>query len=404
MESRRKKERAMKNNVNVIAVLDLKGEKLLVCRRRKDPYQGLLNLTGGKINPGEDGLCAAYRELYEETGITDQDIALTHLMDFIYYMEDIKLEVYFGRLNKELEVQGEENELLWVSRDQNFFDQSIFAGEGNIGHIMERIKKKEGKAMEKKRYAVITGASAGIGMEFAKRLAKKGFPLVLIARRRERLEKLAGELKTKCEIIEADLSKEEECYRVFYELKEKKIGIFINNAGFGDCGRFEETDLSKEMNMVQLNVKALHILMKLMLKKMQKEGYGYILNVASSAGLMPAGPYMATYYATKSYVTSLTQAVAQELKESRSPIYVGCLCPGPVDTEFNSVANVEFALKGISAGYCAAYALKQMARRQVVIIPTRLMQAAMLAGRFLPVPLYVRIAAHQQRKKLYEKK
>ncbi len=201
--------------------------------------------------------------------------------------------------------------------------------------------------------------------------------------------------------MEADLSREEECYRVMDQLRERKVGIFINNAGFGDCGRFVETDLAKEMDMVQLNVKALHILMKLMLRQMQEAGGGYILNVASSAGLMPAGPYMATYYATKSYVTSLTQAVAQELREEGSRVYVGCLCPGPVDTEFNSVANVEFALKGISAGYCAAYALEQMAKRQVVIIPTRLMQAAMLGGRFLPQSLYVKIAARQQKKKLY---
>ena len=255
--------------------------------------------------------------------------------------------------------------------------------------------------MSNKRYAVITGASAGIGAEFARRLSAKGFPLVLVARRRDRLERLAKELKTDCVVMEADLSREEECHRVMNQLRERKIGIFINNAGFGDCGRFVETDLAKEMDMVQLNVKALHILMKLMLRQMQEAGGGYILNVASSAGLMPAGPYMATYYATKSYVTSLTQAVAQELREEGSRVYVGCLCPGPVDTEFNSVANVEFALKGISAGYCAAYALEQMAKRQVVIIPTRLMQAAMLGGRFLPQSLYVKIAARQQKKKLY---
>lgn len=255
--------------------------------------------------------------------------------------------------------------------------------------------------MSNKRYAVITGASAGIGAEFARRLSAKGFPLVLVARRRDRLERLAKELKTDCVVMEADLSREEECYRVMDQLRERKVGIFINNAGFGDCGRFVETDLAKEMDMVQLNVKALHILMKLMLRQMQEAGGGYILNVASSAGLMPAGPYMATYYATKSYVTSLTQAVAQELREEGSRVYVGCLCPGPVDTEFNSVANVEFALKGISAGYCAAYALEQMAKRQVVIIPTRLMQTAMLGGRFLPQSLYVKIAARQQKKKLY---
>lgn len=254
--------------------------------------------------------------------------------------------------------------------------------------------------IRRKKYAVITGASAGIGLEFAKRLAKRGYPLVLIARRQDRLLKIAGELKTKCEIIVADLSREEECYRVFYQLKDREIGVFINNAGFGDCGRFTETDLQKEMNMVQVNVKALHILMKLMLQKMEKKNYGYILNVASSAGLMPAGPYMATYYATKAYVASLTQAVAEELRENGSRVYVGCLCPGPVDTEFNSVANVEFALKGITPRYCVDYALKQMGKKRVVIVPAKTMQLAMTFGRFLPRHLYVRIAAHQQKKKI----
>ncbi|MBD5476643.1 MAG: SDR family oxidoreductase [Lachnospiraceae bacterium] len=257
--------------------------------------------------------------------------------------------------------------------------------------------------IRRKKYAVITGASAGIGLEFAKRLAGRGYPLVLIARRQDRLNKIAKELKTKCEIIVADLSREEECYRVFYQLQDKEVGVFINNAGFGDCGRFAETDLQKEMNMVQVNVKAMHVLMKLMLQKMQKKDYGYILNVASSAGLMPAGPYMATYYATKAYVASLTQAVAEELRESGSRVYVGCLCPGPVDTEFNSVANVEFALKGITPQYCVDYALKQMGKKEVVIVPTKTMQFAMTFGRFLPRSVYVRIAAHQQKKKFQNK-
>ncbi|MBD5501622.1 MAG: SDR family oxidoreductase [Lachnospiraceae bacterium] len=253
--------------------------------------------------------------------------------------------------------------------------------------------------MKRKKYAVITGASAGIGMEFARRLSEKGYPLVLIARRQERLIKLSKELKTECEIIVADLSREEECYRVFYQLQDKAIGIFINNAGFGDCGRFLETDLQKELNMIQVNVKAVHVLMKLMLNKMQKAGRGYILNVASSAGLLPAGPYMAVYYATKAYVTSLTQSVAEELRESKSNVYVGCLCPGPVDTEFNSVANVTFALKGISPGYCVNYALKQMKKRQTVIVPALTIQAVTAFGRYLPRSVYVRAAARQQKKK-----
>ncbi len=251
-----------------------------------------------------------------------------------------------------------------------------------------------------KKYAVITGASAGIGKVFAEKLSGQGYPLILIARREERLKELAESLPTKCEVITADLSKEEECFRVYEQIKEKEILIFINNAGFGDCGSFLHTDLQKESDMIQVNIKAVHIFTKLMLQKMQKKDNGYLLNVASSAGLMPAGPYMSTYYATKAYVTSLTRGIAKEMQEVGSKVYVGCLCPGPVDTEFNKVANVEFALKGISAEKCVKYALKQMKKRKVVIVPELSMRFAMTAGRFLPVPLYVKIASCQQRRKL----
>jgi hypothetical protein len=254
----------------------------------------------------------------------------------------------------------------------------------------------------KKSYAVITGASAGIGTEFARRLAKEGFSLILVARRKERLEQLAEELPTACELITADLSRESECRRLVEKLEDKKITIFINNAGFGDCGSFLQTELDKELNMIDVNVRAVHLLTKLVLRKMEKQQGGYLLNVASSAGLMPAGPYMATYYATKAYVASMTRAVAEELREKNSPIYIGCLCPGPVDTEFNRVANVEFALSGITAEYCANYAVDRMKKRKVVIIPTLPMKAAMTVGRFLPQSAYIRIAAHQQKKKQSE--
>jgi len=133
---------------------------------------------------------------------------------------------------------------------------------------------------------------------------------------------------------------------------------------------------------------------------MQKENHGYILNVASSAGLLPAGPYMATYYATKAYVSSLTQAVARELKEMDSRVYVGALCPGPVDTEFYDVANVEFTLKGITPEYCVEYAIKQMIKRQTVIVPTMLMKLSTTMGRISPRDLTIKITSGQQKKKL----
>lgn len=125
---------------NVIAVYDNNCEKLLMCKRRKEPYKGLLNLVGGKIKSNEEGLDAAYRELEEETGISNDDITLTHLMDFTYYIHNCCLEVYVGRLNKEFKVYGDENELLWIDLDENFFEVTKYAGEGNIGHIIEHVK------------------------------------------------------------------------------------------------------------------------------------------------------------------------------------------------------------------------------------------------------------------------
>jgi len=251
-----------------------------------------------------------------------------------------------------------------------------------------------------KNYAVITGASAGLGTEFAKQLAEKGYKLILTARREDRLKALAESLPVECVIVPADLSKTEECLRFFNTIKDMKVDIFINNAGFGDCNSFMEGELEKELDMIDVNIKAMHTLCKKMLLKMQKENHGYILNVASSAGLLPAGPYMATYYATKAYVSSLSQAVAQELKEMDSKVYVGALCPGPVHTEFNDVANVEFAIKGITAQYCVEYALKQMIKRKVVIVPTLVMKASTLAGKMAPRSLAVKITSGQQKKKI----
>lgn len=255
----------------------------------------------------------------------------------------------------------------------------------------------------KRSYAVITGASSGIGACFARKLAEEGYAIVLVARRRERLMKLSGELEAKgahVMIETADLSHKDECLRLMSALGDKHIGVFINNAGFGDCGRFTKTSLDKDLDMIDVNVRAVHILTKLVLRKMKAQGGGYLLNVASSAGLIPAGPYMATYYATKAYVASMTRAVARELKEEGSRVYIGALCPGPVDTEFNSVANVEFALPGITPEYCADYAIRQMKRRKAVIVPTLALKAATTMGRFIPQSVYIAIAGHQQKKKM----
>lgn len=124
---------------NLIVVYNTAADRMLMCRRKKDPYKGLSNFVGGKIEQGEDGLSAAYRELFEETSIQREDIKLTHLMDFIYHLDECYVEVYVGRLIREIEVSGDENDLYWSDFEHDFFSLSEYAGEGNIGHIMEHI-------------------------------------------------------------------------------------------------------------------------------------------------------------------------------------------------------------------------------------------------------------------------
>ncbi len=251
------------------------------------------------------------------------------------------------------------------------------------------------------KFAVITGASSGIGAEFARQLSARGYELMLVARREDRLRQLSAGLTTTCEIFPADLSKKSECLRLVKELQGRRIDLFINNAGFGDCGMFLDTDLDRELEMISVNVRALHILTKQVARILCKQGHGALLNVGSCAGLMPAGPYMATYYATKAYVVSLTSAVAEELRRKNSAVYVGCLCPGPVNTEFNSVANVKFALRGITPEFCVRCALQGIRKHKTIIVPGRAVALGMTVGRFLPRPLYIKIAALQQKKKLY---
>ena len=126
--------------MNVIAVYDRTREHILMCRRNRDPYRGKFNFVGGKVEAGESGMQAAYRELREETGITANDIQLIHLMDMTYYTYGIQIQVYVGRLNKDLTVYGEENPLFWLDANGEFIDMDRYAGEGNIAHILEMIR------------------------------------------------------------------------------------------------------------------------------------------------------------------------------------------------------------------------------------------------------------------------
>lgn len=126
--------------LNLVALFNKKGDRVLMCTRRRDPYMGLINFPGGKIEAGEDGLSAAYRELEEETSVTFEDVNLIHILTFTYPLDDCYVEVYAGKLREDIDVHGDENELFWSRLDHNFFDMNKYAGEGNIGHIMEHIR------------------------------------------------------------------------------------------------------------------------------------------------------------------------------------------------------------------------------------------------------------------------
>jgi len=248
--------------------------------------------------------------------------------------------------------------------------------------------------------AVITGASSGIGRELALVLDNIGFDTVLVARRQQRLKELSERLRNNSTIITADLSEMSECERVYESTRDMNVTLLVNCAGFGLVGDFDKLPLDKELSMIDLNVKALHVLTKLYLADFKEMNYGHILNVASSAGLMPGGPLMATYYATKAYVCSLTRSISQELRNEGSKVYVGALCPGPVDTEFNDVSGGAFAQKGISAKECALCAVSEMFRGNDLIIPGTVTKALYGASKLSPPRLTLNIVSKYQNTKL----
>lgn len=246
--------------------------------------------------------------------------------------------------------------------------------------------------------ALITGASSGIGADMARILSDKGYDLILVARNKRKMEVLAKELKTNAEIIPMDISSTYNCTELYNLVKKKNIDVLVNNAGFGLFGEFCYTKLDKELDMIELNVKTVHTLTKLFLKDFVKKDKGYILNVASSAAFMP-GPLMATYYATKAYVLHLTESINEELRRKKSNVFICALCPGPVSTNFNKVAGVSFNLESLESYDVAKYAVKQMFKKKVVIIPGFKIKMGVFALRLLPRSLVRKIAYKIQKNK-----
>ncbi len=246
---------------------------------------------------------------------------------------------------------------------------------------------------------LITGASSGIGKDMVRVMAKKVDELVLVARDVTKLEEVKKELENdvKIEIISKDLSVEENCKEIHNQVQN--VDILINNAGFGDCGNFTKTSLEKDLNMIKTNIIAYHILTKLYLTDMKEKNSGKILNVASIAGFMP-GPLMATYYATKNYVVKLSEAIREELKKEHSKVQISILCPGPVETNFNKVANVDFHLREANSMDVAKYAIKKLQKGKFYIVPGIDVKISRLGAKLLPTNIMSKFAYMAQKRKL----
>jgi short-subunit dehydrogenase len=248
--------------------------------------------------------------------------------------------------------------------------------------------------------ALITGASSGIGLCMAEYLANKNIDLILVARRKNRLVEFKKKHPNiKVEVIPLDLSEMDNLELLVNSTIDKDVDILINNAGFGLFGEFSKTDINTELKMIDVNIKAVHYLTKAFLKVFKERDYGYILNVASSAGFM-AGPKLSTYYATKNYCLKLTEAIYQELKEEHSNVHISALCPGPVDTEFNMVAHGVFKTKSATPEYVAKYAIDKMFEGKLIIIPTIKMKLVIFLTRFVPTKVLLRITSSIQTRKM----
>lgn len=244
--------------------------------------------------------------------------------------------------------------------------------------------------------ALITGASSGIGRDIAIELSKKGYDLVIVARNEEKLNELKSQLKTRVDVVNMDLSIKENCYKLHEEVGF--VDILVNNAGFGTFGRFQDTNLDKELKLIDTNIVAVHILTKLFLKDMIEKNSGYILNVSSIAGHLP-GPLMAAYYSSKHYVSILSESINEELKKSKINVKVGTLNPGPVKTNFNNVANVKFNLKSLSSEYVARYTVTKMLKGKTDITPGFSVKLARIAGKVFPSNIVAKFVYRSQKRK-----
>ena len=246
--------------------------------------------------------------------------------------------------------------------------------------------------------ALVTGATSGIGRDITRYLASLNYEVYAVGRNIEKLEELQNELGKNVKTIKMDISSKENCIALYEEIKDKNIDLLVNNAGFGVFGNFTETDLEKEVNLINTNITAVHVLTKLFLKDMVKNNKGRILNVASIAGFAP-GPLMAAYYSSKAYVLRLTESIYEELKKQKSNVTISVLCPGPVATNFNNVANVKFSIKALSSEYVAKYAIDKTLKGKLVIVPGMKIKILRILSKLSPDKLTMKIIYQSQKRK-----
>ncbi len=285
-------------------------------------------------------------------------------------------------------------------------------------------------------WALITGASSGIGRDMARYLYRLGYNLIIVARNVDKLnelktqlsqnksndnikkvqakERIKNEIEHKKEneiknkstdtqeqqiiVKQVDLSDKDQCIKLYEETKHISLDLLVNNAGFGVFGEFIDTDLEKEINLINTNITAVHVLTKLYLKDMIRNNKGHILNVASIAGMEP-GPLMAAYYASKSYVIRLSRAINKEIKKRKANVKISVLCPGPVDTNFNNVAKVVFKAPSMSSEEVAKYGIDKALKGKLIIIPGFLNKCVRFFSKIIPDCILEEVAYHIQKRK-----
>ncbi len=245
---------------------------------------------------------------------------------------------------------------------------------------------------------LITGASSGIGRDMARIFSNMGYQVIMVSSNKERLEKASKDI-CNSRIFVADLSNQNDTDMLCDFILKEKPNVVVNNAGFGAFGFYDEIDVSLEMDMINVNVTSVHKITRTCLEYMEGVRDAYILNVASSAGFMPGGPMLSTYYATKSFVRSYTLGIYKELRKRNKSINISVLCPGPVNTNFNNVAGGSFSVKGLSSEFVSKYAIKKLFKKKVVIVPGFTMRLGLFFSRFVSIRFLLDIVFSIQHKK-----